>query len=197
MILKQSIRYLYLKTLRASKKPQAIWLLLLIAFVESIFLPLPSMSIFIIVALAQHRNALLIAIMTAIASCAGSLIGYGIGAFFWENFSPMILSNDKLAQSFTYFQELYDKYDVFAVIIAAITPIPFKLAAIGSGILGMNFILFVITAFIGRFIYFFTPALLIFFMGHRAKYFLEKYLHIVFISILAIAIIFLIIMRLT
>ncbi len=189
------LKYLYLKILRASKRPQAIWLLLAVTFAESIFLPLPAITVFTIVALAQHRNALWIAMLVTCSSTLGGFCGYAIGAFFWEHLGPSILSHGNVAQYFEHFRLLSQKYGAFAVIIAAVTPLPFKLATISSGIIGMNFIVFAFASFVGRLFYFFVPAILIFFMGSKAKHLLEKHFYIILLFIVIVITLIFLLMR--
>lgn len=192
---KKILKLFYLRLLRYAKRPQALWLLLVLAMAESMFLPFPSMTIFILVALAQHRSALWIALLVTLASVMGSFGGYAIGYFFWDHLGHIFLANDKVAAFFNKFDILAEEYGLLAVIIAATTPVPFKLAAIASGISGFNFILFAIASFIGRAIYFFIPATLIYFMGSRAKHLLEKHFYLIIILSIAIALIIFMIMK--
>lgn len=189
------LKLFYLRLLRYAKRPQALWLLLILACAESMFLPFPSMTIFVLVALAQHRNALWIALLVTIASVIGSFGGYVIGYFFWDKLGRLFMEHENVAIFFNKFDILAEEYGVLAIIIAATTPIPFKLAAIASGISGIHFIVFALASLIGRAIYFFIPATLIYFMGSHAKHLLEKHFYLIIIISIAIGLIIFLIMK--
>ena len=82
--------------------------------------------------------ALWYAFVCTLASAIGGVIGYGIGKFggrpAFNFFFPKYKNQlDKV-------EEMYKKYDFWAVLFSAFTPLPYKVFTIASGILEMNFL---------------------------------------------------------
>ena len=80
------IRRLYDWTMGLADHPRAIWVLALVAFVESSFFPIPPDVLLIPMVLAAPHRAFYIAAVATVASVLGGLAGYGIGRFIVEFF---------------------------------------------------------------------------------------------------------------
>ena len=153
----------------------AIFFLFVIAFSESSFFPLPPDAILIPLALIDPSKAIFLGILTTIASVLGGMFGYLLG---YKGGRPVVkrfISDEKLYKA----KLLYSKYDVWAILIAGLTPIPYKVFTISAGLFELNFRRFVIASIIGRGGRFITLGVLIYFLGPAVNSFLEKNFEII------------------
>jgi membrane protein DedA with SNARE-associated domain len=72
----------------------------------------------------------------------------------------------------------YDQYGFAGILIAAITPIPYKIFTIASGVFQFDFKLFVLASIIGRSTRFFVVAALIWKFGSPIRDFIDKYFNL-------------------
>ena len=79
------IRRLYDWVLGLANHPHALWALAVVAFLESSVFPIPPDVLMIPMILARPRRAWLIALVCTVASVAGALLGYWIGAALFDS----------------------------------------------------------------------------------------------------------------
>ena len=113
---------------------------------ESIIFPIPPDGLLMILALTNSQRAIIYGLTTTIGSLVGGIIGYIIGNLGGRSIFKRFGFLDKLH----YVEELFHKYDTWAIFIAGFTPIPYKLFTLGGGLFSINFSRFVITSFISR-----------------------------------------------
>ncbi len=70
-------------------------------------------------------------------------------------------------------ESMFERYGAWAVIMAAITPLPYKVFAISAGVLDMDLRRFVLASLVGRGLRFLAIAVLITVYGESVKSFLE------------------------
>ena len=75
--------------------------------------------------------------------------------------------------------QLFDRYGVWAVLIAAFSPVPYKLIAIGAGVLNFDRKPFLVASLIGRSFRFMLIGIFIFFYGERINQFINDYLGLI------------------
>ena len=126
--------------------------------------------------------------MCTIFSLLGGITGYYIGLVFWEELGIHITEYMALTDQVNNFKNLYNANGAFAVFIAGVSPIPYKLVTLISGISGMNFIYFCVFSILSRGLRFFLVGLLIFYFGDWTKRFIEKRLGIVTLFIILVII---------
>ena len=85
------LKALYEWTLRQAASPYALWILAFVAFIESSIFPIPPDILLIPMVLAMRARAWLLAGVCTIASVAGGMAGYGIGAFLYESLGQPVL----------------------------------------------------------------------------------------------------------
>lgn len=159
------------------------------SFIESFFLVPPPDFLLIAMDLANPKNALYYAFICTIASALGGAVGYGIG--FWGGrpaFNWLFRKGGK--EKFDAVEKLYNKYGVTAVLLAAFTPIPYKVFTIASGILNMNFWKFMLASFVGRGARFFIVSIVLMLFGEAIK----QYIELVIIAVTLIIILFFVIL---
>ena len=70
---------------------------------------------------------------------------------------------------------LKDEYGIWAIFIAAFSPIPYKIFTISAGALGMALAPFVLASFVGRGARFFLVAGLMYWGGEKMEHKLKQY----------------------
>lgn len=167
---------LYEWTLSLAAGKHALWALAVVAFVESSFFPIPPDVLMIPMILATPHRAFRIALVAMIASVLGGAFGYAIGAFAFDEIGrPILASLGKTAQM-DEFNTRFNDYGVWAVLIAGLTPFPYKVITIMSGWTGLSFWVFMITSAVARGGRFFLVAALLWKFGAPIRVFIEKWL---------------------
>lgn len=169
------LRKLYDKTLALSGHRNAVWGLAGLSFIESSVFPIPPDVMLIPMALADRARAFFHAAICTLASAFGALLGYVIGAFFWEVLGEPIIALYGGAAAFDQFTAFYDEWGVLIVLAAAISFLPFKVATIASGVAGLAIVPFFVASLVGRGIRFFAVAGLVYWAGPQVKLFIDRY----------------------
>lgn len=171
---------LYDWTLRMSDHPRALWVLALVAFVESSVFPIPPDVLIIPMILANRRRAWLIATVATIASVLGGMLGYAIGAFAYDTIGEPILTSMGKGDAMAEFNQTFVDAGFWAVLGAGITPFPYKVITIMAGWTSMPLLTFVITSVIARGIRFYLLAALLWYFGPPIRTFIERRLGLLF-----------------
>ena len=174
------LRRIYDWTMAQADHPRALWILALVAFVESSVFPIPPDVLMIPMILAAPSRASLIALVATAASVAGGMLGYGIGYFFYESIGQPILQALGKAESMAAFNDQFNGVGFWAVLIAGVTPFPYKVITIMSGWTAMPLATFVVTSVIARALRFFVVAALLRAFGAPIRDFIERRLGLVF-----------------
>lgn len=170
------LRALYAWTLRQAASPHALWILAAIAFIESSVFPIPPDILLIPMVIAMRDRAWLIAGICTVASVIGGMAGYGIGFFLYESVGQAILEFYGKLEKFESFQALYNEWGAWIVMMGGMTPFPYKVITIASGVTGLNIVTFTIFSIVARGMRFFLIAWLLWKFGAPIKTFIEKYL---------------------
>jgi membrane protein YqaA with SNARE-associated domain len=174
------IQRLYDWTLGLAEHRHALWVLGLVAFLESSMFPIPPDIIMIPMILARPNRAFLIAGIALVASVLGGVLGYAIGALAFDALGEPILralgKGDAMAEFATRFNDM----GFWAVLIAGITPFPYKVITIMSGWTSMPLGVFIATSILARGLRFFLVALLLWKFGAPVRDFIEKRLPLMF-----------------
>lgn len=180
------IQRMYDWTISMAEHPHALWALAFVAFIESSFFPIPPDLLLIPLVIAAPTRAFWIAFIAVIASVAGGVFGYLIGMFAFDTIGKPILYSLGKAESIAEFNVKFNAYGLWAVLIAGVTPFPFKVITIMSGWTSMPFGIFLVSAIAARSLRFFTVAALLYFFGSPIRNFIERRLGMVFALFLAI-----------
>lgn len=174
------IRALYDWTIRLAEHPRALWALALVAFVESSFFPIPPDILMIPMILAAPRRAFLIAAVATVASVLGGTFGYWIGAVLFDQVGYPILDFYGKTANFETFRQTYNDWGAWAVLIAGVTPFPYKVVTILSGSTGLDIVIFTVASIVARGLRFFVVAALLWKFGPPIRDFIERRLGLVF-----------------
>ncbi|MEY8099067.1 YqaA family protein [Falsihalocynthiibacter sp. S25ZX9] len=175
------LRSLYNWTMSLAQSRYAIWALGVIAFVESSVFPIPPDVLMIPMIIARPSKAWLIAGVALVGSVLGALLGYYIGSGLFESVGRPVLEFYGKEHYFAEFSTKYNEWGAWAVLIAGITPFPFKVITILSGSTGLSLPIFIVAAIIARAIRFFVVAALLRVYGEPIRDFIERRLGLVFI----------------
>ena len=174
------IRSLYDWTLSWAAHPRALWVLAIVSFVESSVFPIPPDILLLPMVLAAPSRAWLIAGVCTVASVAGGMLGYAIGYFAFDTLGEPILRALGKADSFDTFRLRYNDWGAWAVLIAGVTPFPYKVITILSGATQLSLPVFVVASIAARGLRFFVVAGLLWKFGPPIRDFVEKRLGLMF-----------------
>jgi len=182
------IRGLYEWVLKWADTKYAIPALCILAFCESSFFPVPPEVLLIAIGITRPRIAIQLALLTTIFSVLGGMFGYLIGYEFMGLVGWPIVDFYGLRENFEKIQEFYQKYDAWAVGIAALTPIPYKVFTIAAGAFKINFAVFCIASFCARGVRYVLIGWLIKKYGAPIRDFIDKYFNLLSILFVVLVI---------
>ena len=174
------IRGLYNWTMQLGQSRYALWALALIAFLESSAFPIPPDALIIPMIIALPQRAFLIAAVATVFSVLGGVFGYYIGAVLFDTIGQPLLDFYGKAEQFEHFSDTYNEYGAWAVLVAGITPFPYKVITILSGSTNLDFGVFMLSSVLARAFRFFVIAALLWKFGVPIRNFIEKRLGLVF-----------------
>ena len=170
---------LYKKCLDLAGHKNSKYYLAIVSFVESSFFPIPPVVMFIPMVISKKIDFKKIFLITTIFSVLGGMFGYVIGAFFFE-FGAQIMNfygyEDKL---YNIKKSLIENDGFYAwlgiLFLAGFTPLPYKVFTIASGLIGFNFLIFVLISLISRGLRFFLVSYLSYKFGDLFNEFMDEY----------------------
>ena len=174
------LRKLYDWTVSLAGSPHALRVLAAVSFIESSDFPIPPEVLLIPMVLARPDRTWLIAGVCTVASVLGGMLGYFIGWGLFEQVGRPVLEFYGMDHKFETFRHTYNEWGAWAVLVAGVTPFPYKVITILSGATGLNFAIFMAASVIARGIRFFLIAALLWKFGAPVKDFIERRLGLVF-----------------
>ena len=182
------LQSLYVRILRLAAGPNALAALLGVSFVESSFFPIPPDILLIPMILARPRDAWRLAALCTLASVAGGLLGYAIGYFLFDAIGRPILEFYHAMDRYEALKAGFQQWGVWIILIKGMTPIPYKLITIASGVAQFDLVLFIGASIVSRSLRFFLIAALLWRFGDAARVFIERRLMLV-TSLFAVALV--------
>lgn len=172
------LRRLYRWVLSWAHHPAGTWALAVFSFLDSAVFPIPPLFLQVALSLERPRRSWWYAGVNSVASVLGALLGYLIGYALWDTVGVWIVGEIPADVD----HQLHT--NAFGVtLVYSFVPLPYKLITIGSGLLRLDLATLLIASTIGRSARFFALAALCFFLGERAKPFVEKYFNWVCLGI--------------
>ena len=162
-------------TTHFAQTPYGAWALFAIAFAESSFFPIPPDLLLMALAAVDPDHSIWYASVCTAGSVLGGMFGYGIGLKGGRPLLLRLFSHDKVKVV----EDYYNRYDVWAVGIAGLTPIPYKVFTIAGGVCAINFPRFVAASVASRGLRFFAEGLLFWFFGPQIQEFIKAYFEII------------------
>ena len=175
------LRWLYDRTMSLAGIRHANWALAAVSFIESSVFPIPPDVMLIPMVLAQRHRALMIAAICTVGSVLGGLLGYAIGLYLFDTIGQPILDFYGYGDKFASFQGRYTEWGVWIVLIAGLTPFPYKVITIASGVAGLSLPVFLVASIVARGLRFTIVAAILWRFGEPVRDFIERYLGLLFV----------------
>jgi membrane protein YqaA with SNARE-associated domain len=183
------IRPVYDWALNLSGKPNAVWALAIISFVESSVFPIPPDLLLIPMVLAARNKAFHYAFICTVASVAGGFLGYAIGYLLFDTLGRQVLAIYGLVDKYEELQAslngpgwwifTWPSGGFWVIVAKGATPIPYKLVTLTAGFVKFDPVQFAAASFISRAMRFFLVAGLLWWFGEPMRAFVEKRLTLV------------------
>ncbi|TDX63453.1 membrane protein YqaA with SNARE-associated domain [Methylosinus sp. sav-2] len=152
------IKKLYDWTMSLAGSRHAPFALGAIAFAESSFFPVPPDVILLPMSLAEPKRSWFYAGICTVASVAGGALGYAIGALFYDTIGLWLIDLYGYAAKMEALRAFYAQWGALFILVKGLTPIPYKLVTIVSGLMDYNFGLFLALSLVTRGLRFFILA---------------------------------------
>ena len=170
---------LYKKCLDLAAHKSSKYYLAIVSFVESSFFPIPPDVMIIPMVISKKSDFIKIFLITTIFSVLGGMLGYLIGAFFFD-FGSQIMSFYGYENKLSNIKENLVNSDGFyawlgILFLAGFTPLPYKVFTIASGLISFNFFIFIIISLVSRGLRFFIVSYLSYKFGNLFTEFMEKH----------------------
>ncbi len=155
---------------------KAHYYLMLISFIEAIFLPFPPPDALLMpIVLKQMHRAYQLAMLTTIFSVLGGIVGFALG-YYAYNFLLTYLQSWGYVDNISLLKSWFDIYGIWVIALAGFSPVPYKLFTITAGFLQMNLLLFVIISLLSRGARFYLITLLVSKFGPSCDKWLQNYI---------------------
>ncbi len=170
---------LYARMIEIAAGPRAMAAMLLVSFVESSVFPIPPDILLIPMILARPREAWRLAALCMLASVAGGVLGYAIGYFLYDAVGRPVLEFYHAMDRYEALKAGFDQWGVWIIILKGMTPIPYKLVTIASGVAQFDLWAFIGASIVSRSLRFFLLAAILWWFGDTARLFIERRLTLV------------------
>ena len=164
------LRRLYDHVIRLSETRWALPALAAVSFAEASFFPLPPDVLLAPMVLANRRRAWLYAAVCTLFSVLGGFLGYAIGFYAGRGMIHLL----HMDAAFASYQAAYQRWGVWVILVKGLTPIPYKLVTIASGVFGFALLPFTLASAATRGLRFFLEAALL--QHPQAKAFVDRHL---------------------
>ena len=170
---------LYKKCLDLAANKSSKYYLALVSFVESSFFPIPPDIMIIPMVISKKTDFIKIFLITTIFSVLGGILGYFIGAFFFDIGMQVVTFYGYEDKLISLKNNLINSEGFYAwlsiLFLAGFTPLPYKVFTIASGLIGFNILVFIVISLISRGLRFFIVSYLSYKFGNLFTKFMEKH----------------------
>ncbi len=171
-----TLRKAYEKVLTLADRPWAEKALAGLSFAEASFFPIPPDPLLLAMGAGRPDRAIRFALVTTLASVAGALFGWLLGVFLMDTVGTALVDlYDADRVLWGKVEVWYAEWGVAAVVVAALTPIPFKLFTIASGALGLPLAPFLAACAAGRGFRFGAEGILLRLIGAKVKDWMDRW----------------------
>ena len=170
---------LYKKCLDLAAHKSSKYYLALVSFIESSFFPIPPDVMIIPMVISKKSDFIKIFLISSIFSVLGGILGYFIGAFFFDTGMQIMNIYGYEGKLINLKDDLINSEGFYAwlgiLFLAGFTPLPYKVFTIASGLIGFNIIIFILISFFSRGLRFFIVSYLSYKFGDIFTKFMEKH----------------------
>ena len=170
---------LYKKCLHFAAHKSSKYYLAIVSFVESSFFPIPPDVMIIPMVISKKNDFVKIFLISTIFSVLGGLLGYFIGAVFFDLGMQIMNFYGYEEKLINFKNNLIISEGFYAwlgiLFLAGFTPLPYKVFTIASGLIGFNLSIFILISLISRGLRFFIVSYLSFKFGDYFTQFMDKH----------------------
>ena len=170
---------LYKKCLNLAAHKSSKYYLAFISFIESSFFPIPPDVMVIPMVISKKDDFLKIFLISTIFSVLGGILGYFIGAFFFDLGMQVMTFYNYEEKLINLKSNLINSEGFYAwlgiLFLAGFTPLPYKVFTIASGLIGFNILIFILISLISRGLRFYIVSYLSYKFGNLFTQFMEKH----------------------
>ena len=170
---------LYKKCLNLAAHKSSKYYLAFISFIESSFFPIPPDVMVIPMVISKKDDFFKIFLISTIFSVLGGILGYFIGAFFFDLGMQVMTFYNYEEKLINLKSSLINSEGFYAwlgiLFLAGFTPLPYKVFTIASGLIGFNILIFILISLISRGLRFFIVSYLSYKFGNLFTQFMEKH----------------------
>lgn len=156
----------------------AEWWLAGISAAESMFAPILIDPFLVALIFARRQRWIRYTLISVVFSVIGGLGGYVLGAIFFDTIGTQLVSAFGLTESFNSVAQNLDKNGFVFVLIGALTPVPYKVVALASGVLQVNLMTFLVASIFGRFFRLGLVGFAAYMVGPHALPVIQRHLHL-------------------
>ena len=181
------LRRLYDWTLSWADRRGGVWALFFIALLESSVFPIPPDVLLVALCVGGVAKSYKFALICTAGSILGGMIGYAIGYWGFEAIGKPIIAFYNGEEAMQDVRSFYNEYGFWGNLLAAVTPIPYKVFTIASGAFQFSLGKFLLASILGRSLRFFALASALYFFGAPIRSFIDKYFNLcawLFIAVL-------------
>ena len=169
---------LYKKCLDLAAHKSSKYYLAAVSFIESSFFPIPPDVMVVPMVISKKDDFIKIFLITTIFSVLGGILGYFIGAFFFDIGMQVVTFYGYEDKLISLKNNLINSEGFYAwlsiLFLAGFTPLPYKVFTIASGLIGFNILIFIVISLISRGLRFFIVSYLSYKFGNLFTEFMEK-----------------------
>ena len=173
------IRRLYDWTMELASHKRAPRALFWVSFIESSVFPIPPDVMLMPMVLAKRLKAWLYAGIATAGSVLGGVAGYLIGLFLFDLVGRPLLDLYGYGDKFEHFASQYNEYGALIVFFFGVTPFPYKVITIASGVTELSLLVFLLASVTSRGLRFFLVSGLLYWFGPPIRDFIERRLGLV------------------
>ncbi len=140
-----------------------------VSVAEASVFPVPTALMLAPMILARPERAWWLGTLTTFTSVLGGVVGYLIGFYLFDQVGQSIIDFYHAGEKFGMMKEWFDEYGVWLVLLAGVTPIPYKIFTISSGVMGLALMPFIVASIVGRGIQFYLITLVLWWGGERLE----------------------------
>ncbi len=179
---------------RLSEKSKIFWLSFL-TFAESSFFPIPPDPFLMLMVIKRPTRWFLYSSLVTFFSVLGGILGFVIGAFFFEIFGRWIINAYSLEDQFETVKILFKNNAFWSIFVAAFTPIPYKVFTIASGFFKINLLTLITASIIGRGGRFFLVGFISKYLGEKYGKLFIKYFDLITILVVLLVVVFFVFLK--
>ncbi len=161
-----------------------------ISFAESSFFPIPPDFLLLPMGIGRPEKAIRFGAITWATSVLGGMVGYLIGWVFFDTIGLRIIEFYGVMDKYFTFRELFDRYNFAIIMVAGLTPLPYKVFTITAGVAVVNFPVFMLGSILSRGVRFMSEGAILYYGDYLSrrvfkmpvKDVLDKYLEPVMIT---------------